>query len=807
MKRTKPAYNSFRKKIIKKQGEDSISQNIRHGEILIPVGNEHAEIFLPAAKASHTYEIIKTKDMDSNLKIACARTGFLTGLILTNEGGLSIEPISSGVRSLNLSPSLADGSWIELLSEGNNWYAWGWAGNIDLVRSESKIVIRNPIGGGGGGAAAPPIVGIGVPTPVDEDGDGLTDEQERNMGTDPSNPDSDGDGVGDGLEIGAGTDPVNDGESLDPTDDSDGDGVNDGDEISAGTDPRDANSHPGGTEETIQQPSEIGPVIDTDSIPDIYIEEGTPIVDVQTAIEYGVTAYDNSDARSYPVTVTHDYDGTEVHGDTFTATYTVGPDLDGNTTTVTKTFTVLDTTAPVITPNTLSPIQVREGSVGADEGLALLSTEAGSSITSNWNIEITDQRAPGNYTVVYTAEDAAGNTSIVTRSVEIVAEGVLLGDPPEFNNIPETFEVAAGTQPAQVITDLLAIISATDTEDNPVTLDSNNIDLGGYSSMTSAGSTFNVTFSFTDSDGNTITDQKTYDVGALIESTILVSDDLFNLPNFVDGNGVETPQFTMVPVGDEPVVNPSNDKIYTFSGANNFLYGHGAIYEPYPFSGLVAQHALETGKEFSYSGYARTYSIWFKADDASVGNTNRQALFSKYGTRGTTASNSILYGAWIYLHEGQIKVGIGTNPTYTVAHTPSTPLVSSQWYHLAVVWGTSSIKIYLNDGLGAVSEFALDTATLGPIQTVLSTRHPTDLQYASRLTYTQFTNTNLGVSRWDNNFAIGGTELGTHRFTGELAYPQLYVSELTIEQINNGIHNLQRDAVLNSAPQKTIILF
>ena len=103
-------------------------------------------------------------------------------------------------------------------------------------------------------------------------GDGLTNLQEFQAGTDPNNPDSDGDTLLDGEEIaGAGlrppTDPTTgdtDGDGLsdlvesgtgvfvdasntgtDPTDpDSDADGVEDGAEVSAGFDPTDPSSKP-----------------------------------------------------------------------------------------------------------------------------------------------------------------------------------------------------------------------------------------------------------------------------------------------------------------------------------------------------------------------------------------------------------------------------------------------------------------------------------------------------------------------------------------------------------------------------------
>lgn len=47
---------------------------------------------------------------------------------------------------------------------------------------------------------------------TDLDGDGLTEDEELAIGTDPNNPDTDGDGASDGDEVTAGTDP------LDPTD-------------------------------------------------------------------------------------------------------------------------------------------------------------------------------------------------------------------------------------------------------------------------------------------------------------------------------------------------------------------------------------------------------------------------------------------------------------------------------------------------------------------------------------------------------------------------------------------------------------
>ena len=68
--------------------------------------------------------------------------------------------------------------------------------------------------------------------PEDLDCDGLTNDEEIALGTNPDNPDSDADGLLDGEEVNThGTDPLNP--------DTDGDSVSDGDEVTNGTDPTD----------------------------------------------------------------------------------------------------------------------------------------------------------------------------------------------------------------------------------------------------------------------------------------------------------------------------------------------------------------------------------------------------------------------------------------------------------------------------------------------------------------------------------------------------------------------------------------
>lgn len=65
---------------------------------------------------------------------------------------------------------------------------------------------------------------------IDTDHDGLTDDQEKALGTDPNNPDTDGDGLSDGEEVNIyHTDPLNP--------DTDGDGYKDGVEVQNGYNP------------------------------------------------------------------------------------------------------------------------------------------------------------------------------------------------------------------------------------------------------------------------------------------------------------------------------------------------------------------------------------------------------------------------------------------------------------------------------------------------------------------------------------------------------------------------------------------
>ncbi|MGC9399594.1 MAG: CARDB domain-containing protein [Anaerolineae bacterium] len=103
---------------------------------------------------------------------------------------------------------------------------------------------------------------------TDSDGDGLTDDEEAALGTDPNDTDSDGDGVSDGVEVGdpsAPPDTDGDGtlDALDP--DDDGDGIPTVDEdVNGDGDPTNDDTDGDGIPNYLDPDDEDGPLGDPD---------------------------------------------------------------------------------------------------------------------------------------------------------------------------------------------------------------------------------------------------------------------------------------------------------------------------------------------------------------------------------------------------------------------------------------------------------------------------------------------------------------------------------------------------------------
>ena len=141
----------------------------------------------------------------------------------------------------------------------------------------------------------------------DKDSDGLTNKEEKALGTDPNSADTDGDGLSDQEEVDGGTDPLladSDGDTLsdseelengtDPnSSDSDGDGLDDAGELATGTDPLLADSDGDGLSDGEEVNDHGSNPLESDS-------DGDGLQDAEEVNEYGTDPSSaDSDGDSY----------------------------------------------------------------------------------------------------------------------------------------------------------------------------------------------------------------------------------------------------------------------------------------------------------------------------------------------------------------------------------------------------------------------------------------------------------------------------------------------------------------------------
>jgi hypothetical protein len=121
-------------------------------------------------------------------------------------------------------------------TQGTPWLARLWAAFVTamLLASFFSALIEPVSAAPETADAAQTAQEQGDVQPLDSDNDGLSDQDEANLGTDPNNPDTDGDGVPDGQD----QDPLNAPQPVD----TDGDGLTDDDEANLGTDPNNPDS-------------------------------------------------------------------------------------------------------------------------------------------------------------------------------------------------------------------------------------------------------------------------------------------------------------------------------------------------------------------------------------------------------------------------------------------------------------------------------------------------------------------------------------------------------------------------------------
>jgi surface protein len=141
-----------------------------------------------------------------------------------------------------------------------------------------------------------------------------------------------------------------------------------------------------------------------------------------TYSDLGATANDETDGNVDVITTGLDEIDTSVFA-IYTVTYTAA-DGAGNTASATRTITVADITAPVITledPSDVSfvlgsPYNVYESSSAT--AVDLIDGEVDVVITGEENVNLD---AVGIYVVTYTATDASGNKAVITRTITVAA--------------------------------------------------------------------------------------------------------------------------------------------------------------------------------------------------------------------------------------------------------------------------------------------------------------------------------------------------------------------------------------------------
>ena len=183
---------------------------------------------------------VMTTDANSNLSIDLSGTYDVTDITAPVMATLDIEGqryqstidlnISHSNTELVITSNPTNGSLTQTGSE-----VFSYAPNSDFEGQDSfGYVIRD--GFGQDSLEATVMITVGSGGPSDSDGDGLTDDEEAAIGTDPLDEDTDGDGLTDADEVERGTDPLDQ--------DTDGDGYSDFDEVADGSSPTDANDVP-----------------------------------------------------------------------------------------------------------------------------------------------------------------------------------------------------------------------------------------------------------------------------------------------------------------------------------------------------------------------------------------------------------------------------------------------------------------------------------------------------------------------------------------------------------------------------------
>ena len=188
----------------------------QYGDILISANDISMDIGKPIAEKSVTVDILGKTAEESvsfvidifppEINITTPVTDGTTEPTIPVAGTVSNDTVSVTINNEPVDELIVPDFSLSgvILSEGEN---------IIKVKATDKA---------GNSSEKSITVTMLISEPIDSDGDGLTDEEELDLGLDPEDRDSDNDKLNDGKEIELGSDPL--------AKDTDEDGINDGDE-------------------------------------------------------------------------------------------------------------------------------------------------------------------------------------------------------------------------------------------------------------------------------------------------------------------------------------------------------------------------------------------------------------------------------------------------------------------------------------------------------------------------------------------------------------------------------------------------
>ncbi|QLH09204.1 immunoglobulin-like domain-containing protein [Candidatus Nitrosotenuis sp. DW1] len=218
-------------------------------------------------------------------------------------------------------------------------------------------------------------------------------------------------------------------------------------------------------------------------------------------VELGATATDLEDGDiTGAIVIDSSAVNTSVVG-SYSVTYTV-TDSSGNTDTETRTVNVVAGNLPVIAITGANPQTINVGTPYSELGATATDLEDGD-ITGAIVIDSSavNTSVVGSYSVTYTVTDSSGNTDTETRTVNVVA-----------GNLPVIAITGANPQTINVGTPYSELgATATDLEDGDIT---GAIVIDSSAVNTSVVGSYSVTYTVTDSSGNTDTETRTVNVVA-----------------------------------------------------------------------------------------------------------------------------------------------------------------------------------------------------------------------------------------------------------------------------------------------------